>query len=82
MVSSASASFVFSAGTASIPSIADIRYLIQVVEQLENRLGRIPLQADAATGMYCADMQGIFLLDLFVASGISIDKVTDHKHAR
>lgn len=74
-VSSTSASFVFSAGTACIPSTADIRYLIQVVERLENRLGGIPLQADAATGVYCADMEGIFLLDLFVACGISIDKV-------
>ena len=72
---SVTSSFVFSAGSTSIPSISDVRYLIQVVERLESRLHGIPLHSDAATNLGSCDMDGVFLLELFLACGVSIDKV-------
>ena len=58
-----------------MPSAAELRFLIRVLQQLESRLETIPLTFVSSTSTHSRDMEGIFLLDLFIAAGIAVERV-------
>lgn len=61
-----------SPSTPNQPSRTDIAFLIKVVLELARRAEAIPLEPE--DGVLSRDLDGVFLLDLFVAAQVAVDK--------
>lgn len=75
----ASMSVAFAAANSSaVPSLANIRFLSRLVEQLEGRIDAIPLEPiENSRGALSRDLEGAFLLDLFIAAEFSCEKAKE-----